>query len=63
MFMFQIEEHRICVCVRARPLNKKGKRKLLKSVRLVRQNQIFVFFLCFLGGNWHQTNTDFVLDE
>lgn len=22
--MFQIEEHRICVCVRARPLNKKG---------------------------------------
>lgn len=22
--MLQIEEHRICVCVRARPLNKKG---------------------------------------
>lgn len=25
-FLFQIEEHRICVCVRARPLNKKGKK-------------------------------------
>lgn len=26
---FQIEEHRICVCVRARPLNKKGKKSIL----------------------------------
>lgn len=26
-FLFQIEEHRICVCVRARPLNKKGKKE------------------------------------
>lgn len=25
-FLLQIEEHRICVCVRARPLNKKGER-------------------------------------
>lgn len=25
-FLFQIEEHRICVCVRARPLNKKGEK-------------------------------------
>ena len=24
-FFFQIEDHQICVCVRKRPLNKKGK--------------------------------------
>ncbi len=29
--MFQIEEHRICVCVRARPLNKKGKSSFIYS--------------------------------
>lgn len=36
MFMFQIEEHRICVCVRARPLNKKGE-SLLKVTFLINE--------------------------
>lgn len=32
LLTFQIEEHRICVCVRARPLNKKGKSSFILYV-------------------------------
>lgn len=46
MFMFQIEEHRICVCVRARPLNKKGE-SLLKVTFLINETP-HSFFLEFI---------------
>lgn len=43
LLMFQIEEHRICVCVRARPLNKKGERLFIQFLNSTEQSKFSPF--------------------
>ena len=61
LLMFQIEEHRICVCVRARPLNKKGERLFIQFFNSNKTKQIFTISVictnvisscCFLLYIW-----------